>query len=118
MNAPSNRDLSMACAWATAMVVAVAVTDNVLLRAVLCIPMVFIIAGHAILRAIGIRTTSLAQHVAFAVGASLAAGIAGGLVLNGIDILTPLGWAISTPKNMPRSSPKSKVCPMRKRANC
>ena len=94
MSAPSNRDLSMACAWATAMVVAVAITDSVLLRAVLCVPMVFVIAGHTILRAIGIRTTSLAQHVAFAVGASLAAGIAGGLVLNGIDILTPLGWAI------------------------
>lgn len=94
MSAPSNRDLSAACAWATIMAAAVVLTDNMLLRAVLSIPIVFFIAGHTVLRAIGIKTTSLAEHLAYAVGASLATGIAGGLVLNGVDFLTPLGWAI------------------------
>jgi hypothetical protein len=56
--------------------------------------MVFLVTGHAVLRAIGIRTTSLPEHLAYAVGASLAAGIAGGFALNAAGSLTPLGWAV------------------------
>lgn len=94
MDAPSNRDLSAACVWATAMVAAVAVSDSVLERAVLSVPMVLLIPGHTLLRAIGVRTTSLPEHVAYMIGASLAAAIAGGFALNIIGCLTPLGWAI------------------------
>lgn len=94
MDAPSNRDLSAACVWATAAIAAVAVGDHVLLRAILGLPMVFFVPGHTVLRAIGVKIASASEHVACAVGASLAFGIAGGLVLNAIGFLTPLGWAI------------------------
>jgi hypothetical protein len=56
--------------------------------------MVFLVSGHTVLRAIGVRTTSLSQHLVYAVGASLAAGIAGGFALNAAGFLTPLGWAL------------------------
>ncbi len=94
MNGPDHRDLSAACVWATAMLAAVAVSDSVALRAVLGVPVVLLIAGHAMLRALGVRAASLPEHLAYAVGASLAAGIAGGLVLNLAGLLTPLGWAV------------------------
>jgi hypothetical protein len=94
MGFSSNRDLLAACVWAGATVVAVAVSDVVLLRTVLGAPMVFLVSGHALLRAIGIGTTSVAEHLASAVGASLAAGIAGGFALNAAGFLTPLGWAV------------------------
>ncbi|MER8423354.1 hypothetical protein [Mesorhizobium sp. M1403] len=73
---------------------AVAVSDSLLLRTALGAPMVLLVPGHAVLRAIGVRTTSALQHVVYAVGASLAAGIAGGFALNAAGFLTPLGWAL------------------------
>jgi uncharacterized membrane protein len=73
---------------------AVAVSDSVLLRAILGVPMVFLVSGHTVLRAIGVKTASVPEHLAYAIGASLASGIAGGLVLNAMGFLTPLGWAI------------------------
>lgn len=94
MGIPSNRDLTVACLWAGATVAAVAVSDSLLLRTVLGVPMVFLVSGHAVLRALGVRTTSALQHLAYAVGASLAAGIAGGFALNAAGFLTPLGWAV------------------------
>jgi hypothetical protein len=94
MSAPRNPDLLAACLWATATAIAVAVGDSVLLRTVLGVPMVFLVSGHTVVRAIGVTTTSLAQHLAYAVGASLATGIAGGLVLNAAGLLSPLGWAV------------------------
>ena len=77
MGIPSNRGLLAACLWAGATVAAVAVSDSVLLRTIMGAPMVFLVSGHAVLRAIGVRTTSVSEHLAYAVGASLAAGIAG-----------------------------------------
>src|ERR1700737_210148 len=94
MSAPRNRDLLAACLWATATGIAVAVGDSVLLRTVLGAPMVFLVSGHTVLRAVGVRTTSLPEHLAYAVGASLATGIAGGLALNAAGLLSPLGWAV------------------------
>jgi hypothetical protein len=95
MRIPSNhRDLAAACLWAGATVAAVAVSDSLLLRTVLGAPMVFLVSGHAVLRALGVRTTSVSQHLVYAVGASLAAGIAGGFALNAAGFLTPLGWAL------------------------
>lgn len=93
MGIPSKRDLWVAFLWAAATVAAVALSDNVFLRTLLGAPMVFLVSGHSILRAIGVRTTSVLQHLAYAVGASFAAGIAGGFALNAADYLTPLGWA-------------------------
>src|ERR1700733_7780684 len=94
MDAPSNRDLSAACVWATATMAAVVVGDSVPLRAILGLPMVFLVPGHTVLRAIGVKTAWLPEHLAYAVGASLACGIAGGVALNVVGLLTPLGWAI------------------------
>ncbi len=94
MEAPSNRDLLAACLWAAATVAAVAVSDSLLLRTVLGVPMVLLISGHSVLRALGVSTTSASEHFAYAVGASLAADIAGGFVLNATGFLTPLGWAV------------------------
>ncbi|TIT16769.1 MAG: hypothetical protein E5W98_01760 [Mesorhizobium sp.] len=73
---------------------AVAVSDSLLIRTALGAPMVFLVSGHTVLRAIGVRTTSALQHLVYAVGASLAAGIAGGFALNAAGFLTPLGWAV------------------------
>ncbi|MER9248428.1 hypothetical protein [Mesorhizobium sp. M0590] len=56
--------------------------------------MVLLVSGHTVLRAIGIRTTCVSEHLAYAIGASLAAGIAGGFALNAAGFLTPLGWAV------------------------
>ncbi|MGX5844811.1 hypothetical protein ACWGTI_29335 [Mesorhizobium sp. ArgA1] len=94
MGIPSKRDLLAACLWAAAAVAAVAVSDNVFLRTLLGAPMVFLVSGHSMLRAIGVRTTSVPQHLTYAVGASFAVGIAGGFALNATGFFTPLGWAM------------------------
>ncbi|MEH2562047.1 hypothetical protein [Bradyrhizobium sp. AZCC 2289] len=94
MGIPNNRDLLVVCLWAVATLAAVAVSDSLLLRTILAAPMVFLVSGHVVLRALGIRTTSVSEHLAYAVGASLAVGIAGGFALNAAGFLTPLGWAI------------------------
>lgn len=94
MKIRSKRDLLAGCLWAGAAVAAVAVSDSVLLRTALGAPMVFLVPGHTVLRAIGVKTTSFAQHFVYAVGASLAACIAGGFALNAAGVLTPLGWAL------------------------
>ncbi|RUV72391.1 MAG: hypothetical protein EOR30_00110 [Mesorhizobium sp.] len=90
----SKLDLLAACLWAGAAVAAVAVSDSLLIRTALGAPMVFLVSGHTVLRAIGVRTGSALQHFVYAVGASLAAGIAGGFALNAAGSLTPLGWAL------------------------
>ena len=94
MRIPDNRDLPAACLWAGATVAAVAVSDSLLLRTALGAPMVFLVSGHVVLRALGVTTTSVSEHLVYAVGASLAAGIAGGFALNATGFLTPLGWAV------------------------
>ena len=94
MAIPSHRDLRAACLWAVATLVTVVVSDSVFLRTIVGAPMVLLVSGHAMLRALGIRTNSVSEHLTFAVGASLAVAIVGGFALNAIDFLTPLGWAI------------------------
>ncbi|RWF73658.1 MAG: hypothetical protein EOS26_17625 [Mesorhizobium sp.] len=94
MRIHSKLDLLAACLWAGAAVAAVAVTDSLLIRTALGAPMVFLVSGHTVLRAIGVRTGSALQHFVYAVGASLAAGIAGGFALNAAGSLMPLGWAL------------------------
>ncbi|PBC06785.1 DUF1616 domain-containing protein [Mesorhizobium sp. WSM3859] len=94
MGIPSNRDLLVCCLWAGATVVVVAVTDNLVLRTALGAPMVFLVPGHAMLRALSVRTTSALEHLAYAVGASLATGVGGGFALNAAGFLTPSGWAV------------------------
>jgi hypothetical protein len=88
-----NRDLLAACIWAAATAAVMALGDSTLLRTVMGLPMVVIVPGHVLLRAIGMRTASLPEHLVYAVGTSLAVGIGGGFVLNAVGTLTPTGWA-------------------------
>lgn len=94
MFALNHRDLLIACLWSSLAVFVVAATDNVILRTVLCFPLAILICGHTVLRALEIGTASTAEHLAYAVGASLVVGIAGGMALNMAGMLSPLGWAI------------------------
>jgi hypothetical protein len=89
-----NRDLRGACLWAIALAIAVAIFDGAAVRTLLGLPMVLLISGHTLLRAIGMRMDSPAEHLIYAIGASLLAGIAGGFVLNAVGFMKPLGWAI------------------------
>ncbi|MGH6715645.1 MAG: hypothetical protein ACREDC_05570 [Bradyrhizobium sp.] len=93
MGPPDNRDLLAVCLWAAATAVAVAVSDNALLRAVLGVPSLLFVMGHPLLRAFGVRTRSALEHLIYAVGASLAVAVAGGFALNFMGLLTPSGWA-------------------------
>jgi len=88
-----NRDLLAACLWAAATALAMALGDGALIRTILGLPMVVLVPGHVLLRAIGLRCASLAEHIVYAVGASLAVGIGGGFVLNAAGAMTPAGWA-------------------------
>jgi hypothetical protein len=92
MRASSNRDLLAACLWASLAVVAVYATDSALPRTVLCAPLVIGIGGHTLLRGLGISAGSTADHIVYAIGASLVVGIAGGLTLNAVGLLSPFGW--------------------------
>ncbi len=82
MDTPDRRDLLAACLWTTALVLTVRVSDGVFVRTLLGAPAALLIPGHALLRAIGIRVSTLSEHILYAVGASLAIGIAGGFALN------------------------------------
>ncbi|WP_338830916.1 hypothetical protein [Bradyrhizobium sp. 27S5] len=93
MPSPDKRDLFGACLWAGATVALVAASDSTFLRFILGVPMVLLISGHVVLRVIGVRNSSLSEHLVCSIGASLAVTIAGGFVLNAIGSLTPLGWA-------------------------
>lgn len=94
MRPHSNLDLLGACLWASIALTVVAISNDMMFRTVLCAPLVFLLSGHAMVRALGFRTTSLSEHLACSIGASLAAAIAGGFVLNAFHSLTPLGWAV------------------------
>jgi hypothetical protein len=95
----SNRDLKAVVIWTVAMLLVVVTTDaetvlSVCLRVLIAIPLVLLLTGHMILRAIPFTAPSLLEHTVYAVGLSIAACIGGGFVLNAISLLTPLGWAI------------------------
>ncbi|WP_043749833.1 hypothetical protein [Methylobacterium nodulans] len=83
-----------ACLWAGLMVAAALFTDSPVLRTALGVPLVFLIVGHTVLRAVGIPTVTLTQHLTYSVGASLASCILGGFALHFAHGLNPIGWAI------------------------
>jgi hypothetical protein len=63
-------------------------------RLVLAAPLLLWLTGHVLLRSIGPIRTSLLEHTAHAVGASIAICVAGGFVLYSISSPTPIGWAV------------------------
>jgi uncharacterized membrane protein len=87
------RDLLVACVAAAAAAAVAALGDGSFLRAVLGVPAVLLLPGHALLRASGVRTATWTEHVVYAIGASLAATVAGGFVLNALGRLSPTGWS-------------------------
>lgn len=94
MPAIKHRDLMAACLWAVATLLAVLFVEDALVRAIVSAPLLFFLTGHVVLRAIGFVGLSLPEHIAYAVGASIAVCLAGGFFLNWVGCLTPLGWAI------------------------
>jgi uncharacterized membrane protein len=62
------------------------------LRVLLALPLVFILPGHALLAAAMPSAPTGLQRFVFAVGLSLAVVVIGGLLLNLVHALTPLGW--------------------------
>jgi uncharacterized membrane protein len=94
MTTSRNIDLLAACAWAAVTLVTVAFTDSMFLRLCLSVPLLLFVTGHAVLRAIGPFATSQWEYIVYAVGASIAVCLAGGLVLNWVAWLTPVGWAV------------------------
>lgn len=93
MPADSNNDLLAAGAWAVAALAAVGLSQSAPVRLVLAVPLVLFVTGHVLLRALGFTPTSLAAHCTYAVGASIGVCLAGGLALDLVGGLTPLGWA-------------------------
>jgi hypothetical protein len=92
MTIPDHRDLWAACLWVTASAISVSISDSTLIRGFLSVPTILFVSGHPLVRA-GVRTSSIFEHVIFAIGASLALGVLGGFVLNSVGMLTPSGWA-------------------------
>lgn len=86
-------DLIAVCLWAVVALLAMVVTDNVVVRTVVVLPLFTILTGHTLLSAIGIVGIPLLEYLVYAAGASIAICLAGGFLLNWIGYLTPLGWA-------------------------
>src|SRR4051794_40712130 len=91
--AGEHRDLVVVCLWAIAAPVVVFLTDGVALRLLVCAPLALFLPGYAFLRALGLRNVRPLEWHALAVGWSVAVLIFGGLALNGIGGLVPIGWA-------------------------
>lgn len=87
-----NAGLILACLWAAGAVAAVAASDSVAIRGLACVPLALYWPGYAFLRAIGQEASSVEWH-ALAAMWSVASLILGGLLLNSVHLLMPLGWA-------------------------
>jgi uncharacterized membrane protein len=81
------------CLWAAMALVAVGLTDNVALRAIACAPLILLLPGYALLRALGFAAKSAPEWYTLGVGLSIAIAVISGFVLNAAHLLTPLGWA-------------------------
>jgi hypothetical protein len=89
-----NRDLQAACFWVAIVAIAVALSDNVLIRSILGLPTAFLLPGYVLMRAVGLRPSSALEYIICVLGISLASLVIGGLVLNIVDLLRPLGWGL------------------------
>jgi uncharacterized membrane protein len=87
-------DLTGGFWWALLLLLTVLVTDNFVMRLILSLPLMFLLTGHTLLRAIKPFQTGLLEHMVFAVGLSIALCVGGGFLLNTVSGLNPIGWAI------------------------
>jgi hypothetical protein len=83
----------LTCAATTcASLVAAVVPVPAVPRALIALPLVFVLPGEAILRALDLQFTRCAR-APIVVGISMAVTLLGGFVLDWLGGLTPLGWA-------------------------
>jgi uncharacterized membrane protein len=88
-------DLTAGFWWALLLLLTVLITDNFVIRLILSLPLVFLLTGHTVLRAIKpVQDSGPLEHSVFAAGASIAVCVGGGFLLNTVSMLNPVGWAI------------------------
>ena len=95
MRTAKNWDIVASCLWAGLSVSAVWLTESSLLRAVLGIPLVFLVVGRTVVRALGVPKTRVCDAAPDLCGRGerLAACIFGGFTLHFAHGLNPTGWA-------------------------
>jgi uncharacterized membrane protein len=69
-------------------------TDNVVIRSLASIPLIFFLPGSAILRVLRWQQIMPLQRATFEVGLSIAVTILSGFLLNAVSQLNQLGWEI------------------------
>jgi hypothetical protein len=88
-------DLTGGFWWAILLLLSILLTDNIVIRLMLSLSLIFLLTGHTTLRAIKpVQITGPLEHWLFAVGAGIAICVGGGFVLNLVSLLNPVGWAI------------------------
>src|SRR5687768_14888025 len=75
------RDLKIAFGWAVILLLAVLITDSVIIRALIAAPLMFYVTGHVVLRAINVSFSPL-HWIVYAIGTSIAVCVLGGFLLN------------------------------------
>jgi hypothetical protein len=88
----NNSDIVVSLILAAAMLALVLLTDAVVLRIAVALPLLFFLSGHLILRTIGI-TLPPVEYALVAVALSFVVCIFGCFILYGLSALTPFGWA-------------------------
>jgi uncharacterized membrane protein len=71
-----------------------AATDNILLRGLASVPLVFYLPGSALLNALRLERRPFPEWQAITTGLSIAVTILAGLVLNAVATLTPRNWTL------------------------
>jgi hypothetical protein len=88
---PDNRFLLTCLASACALLAEVVLSASPILRTVIALPLVFVLPGEAALRALDLRFGPVAR-TPIVVGMSTAMTLVGGIVLDCLGGLTPIGW--------------------------
>jgi hypothetical protein len=88
---PDQRFLLACIATVAASLAAVLLAAPPILRILIALPLLFVLPGEAVLRALGLRFLPRAR-APIVVGISMAITLLGGLLLDGLGALTPLGW--------------------------
>jgi uncharacterized membrane protein len=71
-----------------------ATTDNILLRSLASVPLVFYLPGSALLNALRLEHRPFPEWHALTTGLSMAVTISAGLVINAVATLTPRSWTL------------------------
>lgn len=90
---PERRFLLLCSAVACASLIGAVLPVPAILRTLIALPLVFVLPGAAMLRALDLRFTPYA-HAPIAVGLSMAITVLGGLALNWLGGLTSFGWTL------------------------